>query len=90
MREIVALPRARSPYPEPTEWPDRKQIDRFDADVDPENMDALRGEYARHWKQVKNGFVLPHHTGSLEKLLEGIRVPWRTGTHTFFLNSRRY
>ncbi|VDP39703.1 unnamed protein product [Heligmosomoides polygyrus] len=56
MREIVALPRARSPYPEPTEWPDRKQIDRFDADVDPENMDALRGEYARHWKQVKNGW----------------------------------
>ncbi|KJH50972.1 hypothetical protein DICVIV_02830 [Dictyocaulus viviparus] len=56
MRDIVALPRARSPYPEESEWPDRSKIDQFDASVNPESMDALRAEYARHWKQVKAGW----------------------------------
>ncbi|VDL78863.1 unnamed protein product [Nippostrongylus brasiliensis] len=55
MRDIVALPRARSPYPEPREWPDKKNIDKFDADVDPQDIEALRAEYARHWRQVKTG-----------------------------------
>lgn len=53
MRDIVALPRARSPYPEESEWPDKANIDPFDVSVNPEDMDALRSEYARHWKQVK-------------------------------------
>ncbi|PIO59532.1 hypothetical protein TELCIR_19004, partial [Teladorsagia circumcincta] len=57
MRDIVALPRARSPYPVPNEWPDKESIDRFDASVDPQDIDALRDEYARHWKQVKNGLL---------------------------------
>ncbi|KIH56187.1 hypothetical protein ANCDUO_13634 [Ancylostoma duodenale] len=55
MRDIVALPRARSPYPEESEWPDKESIDKFDPTVDPRNMTALRQEYARHWKQVKVG-----------------------------------
>ncbi|KAK5965040.1 hypothetical protein GCK32_003671 [Trichostrongylus colubriformis] len=69
MRDIVALPRARSPYPEPNQWPDKDSIDRFDASVDPQNIDALRDEYARHWKQVKNG-----HSGS-HSLAEEKRMP---------------
>ncbi|VDO72656.1 unnamed protein product [Haemonchus placei] len=56
MRDIVALPRARSPYPEPNAWPNKDAIDKLDATVDPEDVDALRDEYARHWKQVKNGW----------------------------------
>ncbi|KAK5974649.1 hypothetical protein GCK32_004712 [Trichostrongylus colubriformis] len=69
MRDIVALPQARSPYPEPNQWPDKDSIDRFDASVDPQNIDALRDEYARHWKQVKNG-----HSGS-HSLAEEKRMP---------------
>ncbi|CAJ0597422.1 unnamed protein product [Cylicocyclus nassatus] len=56
MRDITALPRARSPYPEECEWPDKSTIDKFDATVDPHNLLALRQEYARHWKQVKAGW----------------------------------
>ncbi|KAK6745680.1 hypothetical protein RB195_012039 [Necator americanus] len=56
MRDIVALPRARSPYPEESEWPDKTNIDKFDSKIDPNNMAALRQEYARHWKQVKAGW----------------------------------
>lgn len=58
MRDIVALPRARSPYPEKSEWPDKADIDQFDASVNPADMVALRSEYARHWKQVKAGWKL--------------------------------
>ncbi|KAJ1371821.1 hypothetical protein KIN20_033847 [Parelaphostrongylus tenuis] len=58
MRDIVALPRARSPYPEKSEWPDRENIDKFDTSVNPADMDALRSEYARHWKKVKAGWKL--------------------------------
>ncbi|VDM54834.1 unnamed protein product [Angiostrongylus costaricensis] len=56
MRDIVALPRARSPYPEESEWPDKANIDQFDSSINPADMDALRSEYARHWKQVKAGW----------------------------------
>uniref|UniRef100_A0A0K0DGD3 Transposase n=1 Tax=Angiostrongylus cantonensis TaxID=6313 RepID=A0A0K0DGD3_ANGCA len=56
MRDIVALPRARSPYPEESEWPDKANIDQFDSSINPAEMDALRSEYARHWKQVKAGW----------------------------------
>ncbi|KHJ94458.1 hypothetical protein OESDEN_05610 [Oesophagostomum dentatum] len=63
MRDITALPQARSPYPVEQEWPDKSTIDKFDSYVDPNDITALRQEYARHWKQVKAGTSTPLFMG---------------------------
>ncbi|PAV55556.1 hypothetical protein WR25_20356 [Diploscapter pachys] len=51
-RDVYTLPPPSGEYPVEEAWP-KTQLDKLDSDVNPEDMDNLKAEYARHWKSIK-------------------------------------
>ncbi|CAI4229183.1 unnamed protein product [Auanema sp. JU1783] len=56
-KDVVALPRADSPYLVDTEYPNRDSLDQLNTHINAEDIDGLRNEYARHWRSVKKSWL---------------------------------